>query len=231
MLPRFMAREHAGGLSFPAMKDSTMKSAKEFVVAAACLCFLVMSTLAGAQVVQTADITVDVSDSAPLIVLNNLNFGNTYLAVNRPTGPAATATVSPTMVLTNAPGIPGNARLVPIDTGTPNTLRITITGGIPNATMDLGISDDNTGQPFMIMTGQTTPGDAVFRVDTWTPGIVAPSQGTVVTFNGTTGLGVVNLGPGGEIDVRFGATMRTVPSALAYSAQSYLGTIRVTVDY
>lgn len=193
-----------------------------------CLAIAFSCPAASAQVVSTTDITVAVSMGSPVINLNNLNFGSTYYARNHATA-SASATVSPASVLTHNTGAVGSARLLPISVATPNKLRVNIIGGIPTATMNLSIMDDNTTTPFVLLTGQTTPADAVFRVDTWTFAI--QPGGGALTFNPTTATGVVTLNGAGEIDIFFGATMRTVPGGLTYSAQDYTGTVRITANY
>ncbi len=203
------------------VRNTCVRIAMCFAIAFAC-------PVAFAQVVSTEDITVTVSIGSPVINLNNLSFGNTYYARNHATA-SATATVSPASVLTHNAGSVGSARLIAIDSGTPNKLRVNITGGVPTATMNLSIMDDNTSNPYVSLVGQTTPADAVFRVDTWTFAI--QPGGGALTFNPTTATGVVTLNGAGEIDIFFGATLRTVPSGLSYSAQAYTGTVRITANY
>lgn len=196
------------------------------LLALACLCAGTPRALAS---LGTSDVTVTVTYPSLVINLNNLNFGASYLAINKSSS-SASATVSPEIVLTNDTGTPGNARLIPVDASGANKLRVNITGGIPDTALSLTLSDDSAGTPFVKLVGQTTPADATFKVDSWTF-TVQPGGGSLTGFNPATGAGVMTLNSSGEIDIFFGATLRTMPSALSYSEQDYLGTLRVTVNY
>lgn len=185
-----------------------------------------------AQVVATEDVTVDISIPNPdLVISTPLSFGGEYFAKSAATGTQASATVSTAGALTHVMGVPGAARLIPVDVATvpPTAMNIDIGGttpGVSSGVMSFRIEDDATpGQAFVLMSDGVSPN---LRVDTWT---VAAVAGTMTGFSATTGLGTLTLDAGGEAELNIGATLRTVASASAYAAGTYTGTVRVTINY
>lgn len=177
------------------------------------------------------DVVIAVSLPPPDIDLNNLNFGDTYAAINHPTL-SASATLSPSagFPMTHNQGAPGGARLIPLDTSAKNKLLVKILNGIPGGTMNLKIEDAATNAPYLTMVGVTTPSDATFKVDSWTFAI-QPGGGTLTGFSGATGQGTITLNGSGGIEIWFGATLRTVPGPDQYSEQDYMGTLKITANY
>lgn len=202
------------------------------------LCLGVLAFAIGAQpaisATATEDITVTVVNPDPDIQLSGLTWTTgTFLAVNSKTT-VATATVDPTGAVTTSQGSLGNARLIGSDT-TGSALSVvvgSITAGAPNASMNLKIADNTTNLVKVNLVSTLDPvNNAPFSVDTWVAG--TPVKGTVTSFVGTTGLGVIVLDTNGEFEVNFGATLSTVKDALPkpYADDDYTGTVKVTLNY
>lgn len=157
----------------------------------------------------------------------------TFLAINAKTT-TASATVDATGAVTTIPGTPGNARLVGGDTtGSAMIVDIgSISPGLANGTMNLKISDNTSGAATVDLKSTLDPvANAPFAVNAWTAG--TPTNGTIDTFSGTTGLGTITLSATGTFTSNFGATLSTVKDALPkpYVNDDYTGTVNVTVSY
>lgn len=204
------------------------------------LCLGIFTFAAGipsaqSQVVTTEDITVEVQLPSPDVVLTPLSFGGVYYAFAA-AGTQATATVTTAGALSHSTGTPGNARLIPIDVATTPPAALTMivggaTPGVPSATMSLVVEDDNNpGTAAVVMDGDTTA-DETFLVNTWTAAIQG-GDGALAGFNGTSGTGTLTLSATGTASLNFGARLNTVALAsTGYSAQTYTGTVRITLNY
>lgn len=174
------------------------------------------------------DVTVTVVNNTPTLnITTPMNIGTQYMAISK-AGSTASALLTPGGVLTVTPGAAGSARLIPIDVSSKAAMVFEVTAGIPSAVMSLKISD-NADAATVTLTGETTPADAKFTLNTWT---ATASVGTISTaLNASTGLGGITLDNTGAATLAFGGTLKTDNSAGTYSNQDYTGTIRVAVAY